>query len=306
MAGIPVEQPKTAPGQPTAEPAKREAGLTVEAVLTAFLADAAGRLKAPTMRLYRLHLTAFAEGHGKTIVNSITAGQISRWLAQLPHSSTTKAMMLRSVSACFGWAVVGGLMTANPAKSVPKPKSRSRSSSAVITAEQHAKMMAVASPTARPLLAVLHATGCRPGEACRITAESFNAEAGVIILHEHKADRAGKPRVVFLPPEIVSLLKPLAERYPTGPLLRTVKGNPWDAQSVNLAVRKIAKRCGFQAIPYGYRHGFATEALASGVSDAQVAALLGHTSTAMLHKHYSHLTSQATAMREALSRVRSK
>ena len=41
-------------------------------------------------------------------------------------------------------------------------------------------------------------------------------------------------------------------------------------------------------IAYGYRHGFATDA-AAGVPDAQVARLLGHSSTVMLHRHYSHL-----------------
>ena len=69
-------------------------------------------------------------------------------------------------------------------------------------------------------------------------------------------------------------------------------------------MQDLKERTGVRAMAYGYRHTFATEALASGVSDAQVAALLGHSSTATLHKHYSHLTSQATAMREALSRVR--
>lgn len=60
------------------------------------------------------------------------------------------------------------------------------------------------------------------------------------------------------------------------------------------------------ATAYGYRHAFATEALAAGVPDAHVAALLGHTSTAMLHRHYSHLTHQAQAMRAALERVRGR
>ena len=40
-----------------------------------------------------------------------------------------------------------------------------------------------------------------------MTAEAFNPEAGCVVLHEYKADKTGKPRVVFLPPEIVSLLR---------------------------------------------------------------------------------------------------
>jgi integrase len=57
-------------------------------------------------------------------------------------------------------------------------------------------------------------------------------------------------------------------------------------------------------IAYGYRHSFATDALAKGVPDTQVAELLGHSGTAMLHRHYSHLTARAKTLREALNRVR--
>jgi integrase len=63
------------------------------------------------------------------------------------------------------------------------------------------------------------------------------------------------------------------------------------------------KRAGVKAVAYGYRHTFATQALASGVPDAHVAALLGHSGTVMLHKHYSHLTSKATVLHEALASV---
>ena len=58
------------------------------------------------------------------------------------------------------------------------------------------------------------------------------------------------------------------------------------------------------AIAYGMRHSFATDALTNGVPDATVAALLGHTNTGMLHKHYSHLTAQAGVLRNAASMVR--
>jgi hypothetical protein len=54
----------------------------------------------------------------------------------------------------------------------------------------------------------------------------------------------------------------------------------------------------------GNRHAFATDALANGVPDVQVAELLGHSGTAMLHRHYAHLGARAKALRESLGRVR--
>lgn len=55
---------------------------------------------------------------------------------------------------------------------------------------------------------------------------------------------------------------------------------------------------------YGYRHGFAIDALARGVPDATVAALLGHADTSMLHRHYGHLTSRTQALKDAVGKVR--
>jgi integrase/recombinase XerC len=278
--------------------------LTVRQLADAFLADAQARLKAPTMRLYRLHLATLCKSLGGVEAVALKPQTLSHWLARLKLSNTTKAMMLRSVSACFGWGEGNGMLPTNPAKKVPKPKSRSRSAEAIVSDTDHAKMLALASPTFHPMLRVLHGTGCRPGEACRITGEAFDSENGVIHLEEHKADATGKPRLIFLPDDLCELLKSQMERFGQGFLLRTGKGKPWNAQSINLQVRRLAKRVGIKAMPYGYRHGFATAALVNGIPDAQVAALLGHSGTAMLHKHYSHLTAQAQAMREAVAKVR--
>jgi integrase len=58
-----------------------------------------------------------------------------------------------------------------------------------------------------------------------------------------------------------------------------------------------------RVIAYGYRHGLATDALANGVPDAQVAELLGDSGMAMLHRHYAHLGAKAQALRLALGRI---
>jgi integrase len=99
----------------------------------------------------------------------------------------------------------------------------------------------------------------------------------------------------------------LAERYPEGPLFRTARGKPFpEAYYLARLVRQLRQRLGMKAIiPYGYRHTFATEALANGVPDAQVAELLGHSGTAMLHRHYAHLGAKANVLRKALDQVRS-
>lgn len=55
---------------------------------------------------------------------------------------------------------------------------------------------------------------------------------------------------------------------------------------------------------YGHRHTFITDALAGGTPEAVTAALVGHTSTQVLHRFYSHLGSNAELLRKAACAVR--
>src|SRR5262249_41639483 len=117
----------------------------------------------------------------------------------------------------------------------------------------------------------------------------------------------GKSRVLYLPPEAVALLREQRERYPHGTLLRNRCGKPWTGWAIVKAMQATRERAGLPGkVAYGLRHSFATDALANGVPDAQVAELLGHSGTAMLHRHYAHLTAKARVLRDALDRVRGK
>lgn len=56
-------------------------------------------------------------------------------------------------------------------------------------------------------------------------------------------------------------------------------------------------------VAYAYRHSFATSALERGVGVAQVAELLGHTSTDMVMRVYGHLDQRVRYMREQAERA---
>jgi len=289
---------------PKVKPEAIPEALTVQGVVDAFLIDGKARLKPATVRIYGYDLGTLCKVYGTLPSTTLTAQHLSRWLHGLGVGTTTQAIMLRSASACFGWAVRAELLPVNPACRVPKPKTKSRSEEAVIGDVDHAKLLASATPEFALVLRVLHATGARPGEVCRITTDTFDAENAVVKLWEHKTDKTGKPRLVFLSPETVALLKAQAERYGSGPLLRSRRGKPYSPKAITKAMQYLQKKVGVKSIAYGYRHGFATQALANGVPDAHVAALLGHSSTAMLHRHYSHLGSRADVLRESLGKVR--
>ncbi len=171
--------------------------------------------------------------------------------------------------------------------------------------DEQAKLLAEATPQFRLVLEVLWGTGARPGEVAGITAENFDAEAGVVRLKEHKTAHKGKARFLLLSPALVSMLVRQRERFPAGPLLRNRCGRPWTEWAIVKAMQATRERAGVpHAVAYGLRHTFATDALANGVPDAHVAELLGHSGTAILHKHYSHLAARSRVLRDALSKVR--
>ena len=278
--------------------------LTVSETVEQFLADAAFRLKPNTVRIYRYDLGTLCAAVGTMPVADVLPAHVVRWLRGLKVAGTTQGIMLRSAGACFGWAVKAGLLTDNPVRRVPKPKSASRSESTIISSKDHQTLLAAATPEFALVLRILYATGARPSEVCAITAETFDPATGVVKLHVHKSDSTGKPRLIFLLPEIVTALNTQAARFPSGALLRSRKGKPWTGRSITEAMRGLRDKTGVKAIAYGYRHTFATDGLANGLPEAHVAGLLGHSSTAMLHKHYSHLTSRAGVLRNAAALVR--
>jgi integrase len=112
--------------------------------------------------------------------------------------------------------------------------------------------------------------------------------------------------VIHLPEPVLALCRTLAEAHPTGPLFRTTRGDQWRKKSWKQAMERAQKKLGLAKRPMtsGYRHQMATDLLAAGVSDAVVAEVLGHQSTAMVHKHYGHLGAKAKVMAEAVKKVR--
>jgi integrase len=290
---------------PTVHRGQRQEAITGE-VIRGFLADVAGRAGAKCLRVYRYFLLPFAKKYGSLPAAELTAPLAESYGRKPGWSGTTRHQFLGALVTAFRWAERARLVERNPVAGVRKPPKASRGAGALITTDQHSRLLAAASPYYRPFLLVLFGTGARPGEVARITAENFDEEAGVVRLAEHKTQHVtGRGRVIYLRPEVVDLLARQRQRYPSGPLLRTLHGRPWTGQAVVRAMINTRERAALDhATAYSYRHSFATDALAGGVPEAVVAALLGHSGTATLHKHYAHLEAKTAALRAAAARVR--
>ncbi|HXD85840.1 MAG TPA: site-specific integrase [Urbifossiella sp.] len=278
---------------------------SVRELCDAFLSDAEGRVKANTYASYGGLLNGFKALYGDKEAESMTAAAVYSFANKPHYSSSHRHNLIASISTAFKWAAAKGILRNNPLKELKRPPKASRGAKAAISADGHAKLLKAASKPLRTLLLLLWETGARPSELARLEAKNIDFSNRIAELREHKtAEKTGKPRLLVLTEKAAAILQELAEQYPEGSLLRNASGKPWKKDGIGLAMRRASKSAGVKAIAYGYRHAYATQALANGVPDATVAALLGHSSTAMLHKHYSHLGSRADVLREAASKVR--
>jgi integrase len=150
--------------------------------------------------------------------------------------------------------------------------------------------------------------GARPCEVVGLTVESVDWPNCCQLLHRHKTYRhTGKARPLTFAPSAMMVLEKQRAKYGAGLLFRTRVGNAWTPNGIVKRLLVISERAGFRVVAYGLgRHSFATAALVNGVPDAMVAGLLGHTGTGMLSRHYSHVTANARAMRDAAERARGR
>ncbi len=279
--------------------------VTVQAVIDAFLADAAERVKPDTLSVYRLFLNGFADKHGTVAAASLTCPLAESYSRKPKWNDSTRSVFLATVVRAFYHAERSRIIDRTPLVGLRKPHIASRAADSMVTAEQHTKLAAASPPYFRQFLEMLHLTGCRPAEAAQLTATDLDWDAGTATVRQHKTMRKGKRRVLYLPPAAVTLLRELAAQRPTGTLFRNRIGKPWTRAAIGMAMRKASREARLPSkIAYGYRHAFATDALAAGVPDAHVAELLGHSSTAMLHKHYSHLSTRVKVLTDAVRVVR--
>jgi integrase len=290
-------------------PPEPRRGLTVAELVGLYLADAGLRTKANTHRVVCSYLKPFGEHFGRSRASDLRPHQVDAWVRRFPTwNNNTRFHVLCRVAALFNWGVGQGYLVASPVKGLAKPSPTSRGATVLWSEGDHGRLMAAAPAYLRDVLLALHRTGCRPCEVLTVEARHFDPAAGVWVLPDHKAaGSTGRPRVVYLTPDVAARCRELAALRPTGPLFRRASGKPFPpGYYLARLVRRLRRKLGLpEAVtPYGLRHGFATDALAGGVPDAVVVELLGHANTKMLHKHYSHLGARADSLRAAANRVR--
>jgi len=289
---------------PAPKPVIVPAPLTVAKMVDDYLAEATGRVKPSTLAVLKGRLASFKKAFGKADPNAITVKQVETFMAGKTWKPSSKNGFVAALKACWKWAAASVVIPTNPLAKLVKPAGESRGAKALITLAAHRRLTAKASKPLKALLTLLWETGARPSELASLKIGDVDYGQRLAVITDHKTAHHGKPRILFLTDTALAVLREGSEGREAGYILRTVQGNRWAKNAICTAVRKLALKVEVSATAYGYRHTFATDALSKGVPDTHVAALLGHSGTAMLHRHYSHLTANSRAMREAAARIR--
>jgi integrase len=237
-------------------------------------------------------------------------GRVKRW------GDTRTRLAAEKIVTVIRWAVGQGMISRNPIDvgKLSVPLDRTRGRDYVIPPGEHESICQIATPRFVELLSFLEGTGCRPGEAYNLTAANLDLEAGLARYrwdaqapnYVHKtAKRTRKDRVIYLPDDLLALVKRLAQRYPHRPLFRSRFGDRWTNAAVYMALKRLRGKLGLKGpmIAYSYRHTFATRWLLAGGSVKVLADLMG-TSLKMIERHYGHLDVDPAALRRLLAQFR--
>lgn len=281
--------------------------LSVAVLVSEYRVDLKKRVRHSTFVAYGCILDPFVKQFPIVDVRALKPDDLLAWVNGKKWSQTTRRYALTVVGSVIRWGIRTKRLKENPLTDLKRPSGKSRGAEILIGSELHERLLGVVSPEFGRFVTAVRESGARPGEVARLTAGDIVWGASCGILSDHKtADKTGRERIIRMTPKLLTLCKELAAKNPTGPLFLNTRGEPWKKTGWKQAMERAQKRLGIRHRPMvsGYRHQFATDALEAGVPDAHVAELLGHTSTAMIHKHYAHLGARARVLSEALNRVR--
>ena len=107
-------------------------------------------------------------------------------------------------------------------------------------------------------------------------------------------------RTVYLSDIALEITQRAMSKWPEGPLLRNLDGEPWCACSTNCRFRRLTKHVGRKFCLYSWRHGYAHRMLSQEVDSLLVATLMGHVDTTMLSTVYGHLMKNQKSLRETV------
>lgn len=286
-----------------AEPEPVVGGITFRKAADLYLAHCHRTAEPGTFYMRKLYLQKFVSRVKGLAVSDLKVRHVSEWEAANPDWSRSTIATVRSiVLACLNWADKEGLIDGHPLRKLKAGRYDRRER--ILTPDEKAMIRAAVPDYLLDFLDALALTGARPySEVARLTADLIDWEAGIIPLAKHKNAKKGKPRTIYLTPQLEAILRRKVEEHPTGILFRTRRGVRWTAPHMHYWLRKLERTLNIPRLSlYAWRHTMVTEALERGLTGDVVSELVGN-SPQTITKYYSKLSEKLATLRAAAAKA---
>lgn len=233
------------------------------------------RHREPTLTAYTQDLRAFVgwcQSYEREPLR-VTRGELEMYVRNLEsrgYAAATVARRFGTVATFFKYAVIDGLIAANPAEAVTRPKvAWEGQKRTVLHPLEFAAMLAAArtsGPNDHALVCLLGMLGLRVSEACATDIGDLRYEAGYELLHV--LGKGAKPADIPLPIPVLRAVREAVDGRTAGPILRTRTGRRVDRAGASRALTRVARAAGIShpISPHGLRHTFCTTGLVAGIS----------------------------------------
>jgi integrase len=253
-----------------------------------------------TLDWYCRYLDPFKQRFLTSRADLLTADAVREWVNGKWATQASRRAATRAVKAAFRRAVTDGKIGPCPVAGIRLPSETVRDR--VVTKKEYEKVLAaIKDQNFADLIRFVWMTGARPQEAVLIEGCHVDLKKSRIVLPPNKAKGKKKPRVVYLSPEALKLIKP---KLGEGRLFRRKNGGSFTKDIVRQRFESLEAKLGSRYCLYHFRHGFAHRSLAAGNDALTVATLMGHSSTQTLARVYAHLNQADEHLRRALRKTK--
>jgi len=224
------------------------------------------------------------------MIGDCTTEAILIWLRNPNWSKATFRNRRRELSVFFNWCVRQGILTLNPVARIPSPKLDERKIE-VLTVDQTRNLLNGLSGSDRAYFAIAIFAGLRPAEIDRLTWADVKIDRGHIDLRS-ESSKARARRLVTIQPCLKAWLDPEAlefcrEHFPDAPISRCDK---------NEMMKRACHAAGLDRWPKNIcRHSFGSYHLERWRNANETALQMGHSTTAMLYRHYREVVTPEEA-----------
>jgi integrase/recombinase XerC len=271
------------------------------------------RLSPDTVAAYRRDVEALAvfQARGHAELADATHQSLRRFIAQQATRGYARASVARRVAAVrtfYRWAKARGMIDADPASTLGRPKVASRLPTVLRPGDAAALAEAPSDGSGDPLsdleraavlrdravFELLYGSGLRVGEVCGLTLQRVDLGRGRIVVLGKGSKERDLPLSDFAVSAVkdyLALGREVMAADDSDMLFFNRRRNPLTTRDVRAIVEKYRSRTmsDRSVTPHTLRHSFATHLLEGGADIRAVQELLGHASLATTQR-YTHVS----------------